>query len=106
MVVRSVVPALASLLRLQASDWFQHLGFPMPYGVNAADFILDCAMGEVLQVRQRHCDVSWLWTVDAGPQPGAVAVRGRGCGCGYGIENMGRGSLRKVDSSRVKAWWG
>ncbi|GFH21407.1 ABC transporter domain-containing protein, partial [Haematococcus lacustris] len=32
---------------LRAVDWFDHLGFSLPYGTNLADHILDCAMGEV-----------------------------------------------------------
>ncbi len=31
----------------QVVHWFNHLGFPLPYGINVADFILDLAMGEV-----------------------------------------------------------
>ena len=30
-----------------ATDWFHRLGFTMPYGVNAADFLLDVASGDV-----------------------------------------------------------
>ncbi len=30
-----------------AADWFEQVGFPMPYGVNSADFILDLASGDV-----------------------------------------------------------
>ncbi|KAJ9515493.1 hypothetical protein QJQ45_016484 [Haematococcus lacustris] len=32
---------------LRAVDWFDHLGFSLPYGTNLADHILDCALGEV-----------------------------------------------------------
>ena len=30
-----------------AAAWFHHLGYTMPYGVNAADYLLDLASGEV-----------------------------------------------------------
>lgn len=30
-----------------AADWFHRLGFTLPYGVNAADFLLDVASGDV-----------------------------------------------------------
>ena len=31
-----------------AADWFARLGYRMPYGVNAADFLLDVASGDVV----------------------------------------------------------
>ncbi|GLC73199.1 hypothetical protein PLESTF_001346200 [Pleodorina starrii] len=31
-----------------AAEWFAHFGFGLPYGVSLADFILDCATGEVV----------------------------------------------------------
>jgi len=31
-----------------AADWFARLGYKMPYGVNAADFLLDVASGDVV----------------------------------------------------------
>ncbi|MEW5311333.1 MAG: hypothetical protein WDW38_003059 [Sanguina aurantia] len=31
---------------MKVIDWFDHMGFHLPYGVNIADFILDCATGE------------------------------------------------------------
>ncbi|GLI64949.1 hypothetical protein VaNZ11_008354, partial [Volvox africanus] len=31
-----------------AADWFGHFGFALPYGVSLADFILDCATGQVV----------------------------------------------------------
>ena len=31
-----------------ATDWFARLGYRMPYGVNAADFLLDVASGDVV----------------------------------------------------------
>ncbi|KAG2493515.1 hypothetical protein HYH03_008330 [Edaphochlamys debaryana] len=31
-----------------AAEWFGHFGFGLPYGVSLADFILDCAAGEVV----------------------------------------------------------
>lgn len=31
----------------KVADWYNSLGFVMPYGVNAADFILDLASGDV-----------------------------------------------------------
>jgi hypothetical protein len=31
----------------KAAPWFDRLGFPCPFGVNIADWILDLASGEV-----------------------------------------------------------
>jgi ABC-type multidrug transport system ATPase subunit len=48
-----------------AVPWFSALGFPCPFGVNVADFILDLAQGEV------------AWSSQA-----AAAARGKGSGGG------------------------
>lgn len=43
------------------AEWFQRLGYPMPYGVNSADFILDMASGDVYTKKldgeesRKHC---------------------------------------------------
>jgi hypothetical protein len=31
----------------KAAEWFEKLGYKMPYGINTADFILDLASGDV-----------------------------------------------------------
>ena len=43
------------------AEWFQRLGYAMPYGVNSADFILDMASGDVYTKKldgeesRKHC---------------------------------------------------
>ncbi|EFJ49175.1 hypothetical protein VOLCADRAFT_104378 [Volvox carteri f. nagariensis] len=39
----------------RAAEWFGYFGFGLPYGVSLADFILDCATGEVV-ARQEAAD--------------------------------------------------
>jgi hypothetical protein len=36
----------------QAAEWFYHVGYTMPYGVNVADFILDLASGDVFSKKR------------------------------------------------------
>ena len=49
-----------------ATDWFPRLGYRMPYGVNAADFLLDVASGDVVASAGRRRE---------GGDEGGVATR-------------------------------
>ena len=56
-----------------AADWFHRLGFTLPYGVNAADFLLDVASGDVGSA-SRPGEASRLYLIDVAERYAAAAA--------------------------------
>lgn len=94
----------------RASDWFAAVGAKQPFGVNTADFILDCASGAVPVPKITNGEEARVHMIDVherylaahpegyrGQELNSYLVEGEGKGHGSGV----RGEAEEVSTSKA-----